>query len=479
MVSSGNGWYVGKIVPANGADSYANSVDLNVPAGSGYRIFVYYRATTGDAWGIYGMSPGTVNVTGVFNAISVTAPTGTSSKTQGSAQPVTWTTNTTVASGEFSIWVVSPANGWYVGKIVAADGTASYANSVTLNVPVDTGYRIYVYYRASSGDAWGIYGMSPGTVNVTAVFNAITVTAPTGTTSKAQGAAQAVTWTTNTTVTSGQFSLWVVSSGNGWYVGKIVAADGTASYSNSVTLNVPVDTGYRIFVYYRATSGDPWGIYGMSPGTVNVTAGFSSITVTAPTGTSSQAQGGSLPVTWTTNQTVASGQFSLWVVSASNGWYVGKIINADGTGSYANSVTLNVPVDTGYRIFVYYRATTGDPWGIYGMSPGTVNVTAVFNAITVTAPTGSDQPGPGRQPAGHLDDQPRRSASGQFSLWVVSSGNGWYVGKIVAADGTASYSNSVDLERAGRHRLPHLRLLPRHHGRPLGHLRDEPRDGRT
>ena len=39
------------------------------------------------------------------------------------------------------------------------------------------------------------------------------------------------------------------------------------------------------------------------------------ITVTAPTGTTSQDQGEALPVTWTTNQAVASGQFSLWVVS--------------------------------------------------------------------------------------------------------------------------------------------------------------------
>ncbi len=55
-------------------------------------------------------------------------------------------------------------------------------------------------------------------------FNAITVTAPTGTTSKAQGATLPVTWTTNAAVASGQFSIWVVSTGNGWYVGKIVSA---------------------------------------------------------------------------------------------------------------------------------------------------------------------------------------------------------------------------------------------------------------
>ena len=64
--------------------------------------------------------------------------------------------------------MVSPANGWYVGKIVAADGTASYADSVALNVPVDVGYRVYVYYRASAAEPWSIYGLAPGTVDVTA-----------------------------------------------------------------------------------------------------------------------------------------------------------------------------------------------------------------------------------------------------------------------------------------------------------------------
>ena len=66
-------------------------------------------------------------------------------QTQGEALPVTWTTNQAVASGEFSIWVVSPANGWYGGKIHdAADtvGPASYADSVDLNVPAGAGYRV-------------------------------------------------------------------------------------------------------------------------------------------------------------------------------------------------------------------------------------------------------------------------------------------------------------------------------------------------
>ena len=82
--------------------------------------------------------------------------------------PVAWTTNTSVDTGEFSLWVVSPANGWNVGKLVAADGSANCADSVNLNVPVDTGYRMFVCYRATSGDPWSIHGFSSGTVTVTA-----------------------------------------------------------------------------------------------------------------------------------------------------------------------------------------------------------------------------------------------------------------------------------------------------------------------
>ena len=116
----------------------------------------------------------------------------------------------------------------------------------------------------------------------------------------------------------------VTSTYGGWYVGKIHAAADTVgpnSYADSVNLDVPADTGYHVFVYYRATSGDPWGIYGMSSGTVDVTAAsFSAITVTAPTGTTSQAQGAALPVTWTTNASVATGEFSIWVVSRAGTW---------------------------------------------------------------------------------------------------------------------------------------------------------------
>jgi hypothetical protein len=103
----------------------------------------------------------------VLSAISVSAPTGSASQAQGSSLPVAWTTDASVSGGQFSLWLVS-SGGWYGGKIVAADGTASYADSIALDVPVAAGYQVYVYYRAADGAPWSIYAASPGTVAVTA-----------------------------------------------------------------------------------------------------------------------------------------------------------------------------------------------------------------------------------------------------------------------------------------------------------------------
>ena len=184
-----------------------------------------------------------------------------------------------------------------------------------------------------------------------------------------------VTWTTNGPMTGGQFSIWVVSPSNSWYVGKIVpVTPGSTSYADSVVLNVPGDVGYRVYVFYRALPTDAWSIYGLAPGTVTV-AGLPVVTVTAPVGTGSFAAGSTLPVTWSTNFIVTSGQFSIWVVSTSNSWYIGKIVAANpASSSYADSVVLSVPVDVGYSVYVFYRALPTDPWVDYGLAPGTFSV---------------------------------------------------------------------------------------------------------
>ena len=33
-----------------------------------------------------------------------------------------------------------------------------------------------------------------------------------------------------------------------------------------------------------------------------------------------------------------------------------------------------MPANAGYRVFVYYRATPTDPWGIYNFALGTVTI---------------------------------------------------------------------------------------------------------
>ena len=137
-------------------------------------------------------------------------------------------------------------------------------------------------------------------------------------------------------VASGQFSLWVVSSTySGWYVGKIHAAADTAppSYADAVDLERARRHRLPRLRLLPRHQRRPLGPLRHQPGDGRRDgAVFSAITVTAPIGTSSQAQGSALPVTWTTNAAVASGQFSLWVVSSANGWYVGKIVAAERHG---------------------------------------------------------------------------------------------------------------------------------------------------
>ena len=153
---------------------------------------------------------------------------------------------------------------------------------------------------------------------------AITVPSITGTYA-APNASLPVSWTTSAAVPVGaEFAVWA-DSGSGWYIGKLVAADGTASYNTSVTLNVPPGTTYSIRVGYRATAGSgAWSPFGQSSGNFTVTAGLA-ITVPSITGTYA-APNASLPVSWTTSAAVPVGaEFAVWADSGT-GWYIGKLV---------------------------------------------------------------------------------------------------------------------------------------------------------
>ena len=270
-MSSSNNWTLGDTVAANPAStSYSDNVTLNLPTGSGYHVYVFYRALPTDPWLDYGLASGTFSVTAP-PVITMTAPTGSAGYNAGDALPVTWTTDRLVASGQFTVWLVSSSNNWTLGDTVAANpASTSYSDNVTLNLPTGSGYHVYVFYRALPTDPWLDYGLASGTFSVTAA-PVITVTDPVGLSSYNTGDSLPVTWTTDRLVASGEFSIWVVSSSNSWYSGKIVVANpASKSYPDSVTLNVPVGVGYSVYVFYRALPSDPWSVYGKASGTVSV-----------------------------------------------------------------------------------------------------------------------------------------------------------------------------------------------------------------
>ena len=356
-------------------------------------------------------------------------------------------------------------------KTINQSVTAAGQTSVTWDGMTDAGpmvspgtYTARVYYADKVANKATAYPVS-GQFTVGGVTS-IAVTSPTAGSTYAPGAALPVHWTPDFAASSGQFSIWVVSSQSEFYGGDIVAADGSVSYTGNPTLTAPVGTGYSVRVYYRSTPAASWTLYGQSAGTFTISAGFTAITVTAPTGTSSKTQGASLPVTWTTDHAVASGEFGIWVVDHRRGWYGGKIVGRDRRQpSYDDErQPRTCRSASGYTIFVYYRATSGEPWGIYGLRAGH-----------------------GRRDGARLQrdlrhrPHRRRAARPRAAALAVS----WTTNQAVASgrvrhlggrhrrrlvrrqdrgrDGAStSYDDSVNLERAGRQRLQRLRLLPRH-----------------
>ena len=231
--------------------------------------------------------------------LTITVPAVTGTHPQNSSLPVTWTTNQALSVGQFAVWVEARAAGTSASSW-PLNGTASYSTSVSLAVPPGSGYFVTVGYRPSPAAAPGrstaaAAGPSRSTLPLT-----ITVPAVTG--SYPQNSSLPVTWTTNQALSVGQFAVWVRSA-SGLYVGKLVAVNGTASYSTSVSLSVPPGSGYFVTVGYRPVAGSgSWTVYGSSSGTFTVTLPLT-ITVSPVIGT--YAQNSSLPVFWTTSQALS------------------------------------------------------------------------------------------------------------------------------------------------------------------------------
>ena len=156
---------------------------------------------------------------------------------------------------------------------MAAGGATSYSVPITLSIPVGTGYQAVVAWRATLGSgSWGSWSTSPGSYAVTPGPPSITVSAPTAASSWKTGSTQTVAWTLSTAVGSGEFRVWLVSSGGTWYIGKqVLPTAGLTSYSTPVTVTPPAGSGYKAYVYYRPTVGS---------GTWTATAQSAAFTIT-------------------------------------------------------------------------------------------------------------------------------------------------------------------------------------------------------
>ena len=115
------------------------------------------------------------------------------------------------------------------------------------------------------------------------------------------------------------------------------------------------------------------------------------VTISAPTGTTTYARGSLLTVSWTTSPAApAGGEFGLWVRSAAGGWYGSQLVPASGLAAYSTTLTLDVPPGSGYQAIVAWRPTAGGgAWQSWGTSPGSFTVTGATADLTGLALSGS------------------------------------------------------------------------------------------
>ena len=155
------------------------------------------------------------------------------------------------------------------------------------------------------------------------------------------------------------------------------------------------DAASDAFGYSVALSGDsalvgaPWHHVGTNPGqgaayVFTLPAPALTLTISAPTGTSSYVAGSTLTVNWTSSPALASGEFGVWARSAAGSWYIGKLVAAGGGTSFTTSVTLDVPAASGYQAIVAWRPTAGSgSWLAFGTQTGSFAVsTNPAKAIT-------------------------------------------------------------------------------------------------
>ena len=333
---------------------------------------------TGGAATVFSLTGATILASGTPPPTVNPSPTSwTPTAVQGSTtslqQPVTFTTS--VASSEVSFTTSVTGGSWLTVSPAAAD-TASIvtitANPANLTAGVYTG-TVLLSYGNSGVAATQIpvtFTITGGAVTLTATPTALAFNyAPGGVAPSSQ--------TLSITAPSATQVSAAVSSGNSWL--SVTPGNGTTPATFAVSVNTAGLTSGMLSGNIQITSS------GGSPLNIPVTLNVTSTILTVPSGTLTfnATVGGSTPAAQSVSISGTSG-ISFTTSTSTSGGASWLAATASGTVPSSISVSINAAALSGLTAGQYSGTVTVTSSGAGG-SPGTIPVTLVVTAPTLTA----------------------------------------------------------------------------------------------
>ena len=261
--------------------------------------------------------------------------------------------NTRVVGPSFTITASAGANG---SITPSGDVAVGPGGSQTFTITPNASYRAAVFVDGSPAT------LTNGTYTFTNVQTAHTISATftqaAATITATAGAGGKVTPPGATNVAVGGNLTYTITPNAGFHILDVKVDGVSQGIVSSYTFNA-VTSDHAIAATFEANQANP------------------TLTISAPTGTSSHVAGSTLTVNWTASSAVGVGEFGIWARSAAGGWYIATLVPASGGTTYTTGLTLNVPVGSGYQAIVAWRPTVGSgAWGSWATSPGSFTVTA-------------------------------------------------------------------------------------------------------
>ena len=284
----------------------------------------------------------------------------------------------------------------------------------------------------------------------------LTFTSPSGLLGYPAGSSLALAWTSDQTLSYGQFGVWLRSASGNWYLRQLLALDGTNSYSATINLTGIPSGFYQAVIGYRPQMGSgDWVSWATSYGLILAVDDpvTPALTLITPVDQGSYASGDSFTVGWTAGAAPATGQFAVWVRSPQGDWYWNPpLVPANGAASYSTTVSLGATLPAGvepglgYQLIVAYEPIANTSlWTSWATSPGAFSVDAVPPQIEISAPQGTESYTSADSVIANwtCDQAP---TVGEFGVWIRSAdGTGWYAPTLVPANGDSSFSASLSL----------------------------------